>query len=80
MNKLKEILQEFEDNFAMEFSYKTHDRLKKFLQDKFVEYARSVLPPDGDSVRGFHSGTNLTIIKIENRIDQDLLSLKEKNI
>lgn len=79
-NKLEEILEEFEESFMMEFSYKVHDRLRQFLQKKLVEYARSKVPnrirydyPDITdlSVPGF----NRAIQYFKDSIDQDLQAL-----
>ena len=76
-NKLEEILADFDESFLMDFSYKTHDRLKKFLQEKIVEYARSKVPdkktvPPEDS---YDLGYNEATFDMVRSIAQDLQSL-----
>ena len=78
-NKLEEILADFDESFLMDFSYKTHDRLKKFLQEKIVEYARSKVPdkktvPPEDS---YDLGYNDATFDMVRSIDQDLQSLNK---
>ena len=78
-NKLEEILADFDESFLMDFSYKTHDRLKKFLQEKIVEYARSKVPdkktvPPEDS---YDLGYNEATFDMVRSIAQDLQSLNK---
>lgn len=79
-NKLEEILADFDESFLMEFSYKTHDRLKKFLQEKLVDYARSKVPDfeqDEESSQDEEVGFDTCRIMILDSIDQDLQSLNK---
>jgi len=91
-NKLKDILEEFDSTLgdsAMEVAAKNwelNDKIRLFIQDKLVEYARSVVPTRQDIKaedyekftdyeRGRSTGNNQMIKIINKRIDQDLHSL-----
>ena len=87
MNKLKEILDEFKRIFdASPMPENVKIVLLEHIQEKLVEYARSKVPAkrplksaaDGYSREEYNFYECVDIVN--DRIDQDLLLLKENNI
>lgn len=75
-NKLLEILEEF-DNFPICFNYGERAVLRKFLSEKLVEYARSIIPTPEEVTKEFFIGNKtLTQVYID-RINQDIQSLND---
>jgi len=93
MNKLLEILEEF-DNLSICFNYGERAVLRKFLSEKLVEYARSKVPQVSDISKHKtevgkqfpkasyieENGWNSAVAEIRDRIDQDILSIQDKDL